>query len=160
VGGFPHCFADVWLEGKQKKRLVNVAEFSHYIDSNIVLELSEAPFSREDDTLHPEAGACLSCPKHSGFNMLLFPDMKKDSCFDPTCYGEKLTRFIATSNLVKLAGGHRPVPHGSPTVPPVEIDRRIQPGIKSKSEHLLRFLSFSLGFFLTKLRSCFLDFVE
>jgi ParB family chromosome partitioning protein len=77
---FPHCFADVWLEGKQKKRLVNVAEFSHYIDNNIVLELSEAPFSREDENLHPEAGACLNCPKRSGFNTLLFPDVKKDSC--------------------------------------------------------------------------------
>jgi ParB family chromosome partitioning protein len=114
---FSHCFADVWLEGKQKKRLVNVAEFSHYIDSNIVLELSEAPFSREDDTLHPEAGACLNCPKRSGFNTLLFPDVKKDSCFDPACYSEKLTRFIAASNLVQLAGDYRPVPQGSAIVP-------------------------------------------
>ena len=117
VEAFPHCFADVWLEGKQKKRLVNVAEFSHYIDSNIILELSEAPFSREDDTLYPEAGACLNCPKRSGFNTLLFPDVKKDSCFDPACYGEKVTRFIAASNLVQLAGDYRAVPQGSAIVP-------------------------------------------
>jgi ParB/RepB/Spo0J family partition protein len=117
VEAFPHCFADVWLEGKQKKRLVNVAEFSHYIDSNIILELSEAPFSREDDTLYPEAGACLNCPKRSGFNTLLFPDVKKDSCFDAACYGEKVTRFIAASNLVQLAGDYRSVPQGSAIVP-------------------------------------------
>ena len=117
VEAFPHCFADVWLEGKQKKRLVNVAEFSHYIDSNIILELSEAPFSREDDTLYPAAGACLNCPKRSGFNTLLFPDVKKDSCFDPACYGEKVTRFIAASNLVQLAGDYRSVPQGSAIVP-------------------------------------------
>jgi ParB/RepB/Spo0J family partition protein len=117
VEAFPHCFADVWLEGKQKKRLVNVAEFSHYIDSNIILELSEAPFSREDDTLYPAAGACLNCPKRSGFNTLLFPDVKKDSCFDPACYGEKVTRFIAASNLVQLAGDYRAVPQGSAIVP-------------------------------------------
>jgi len=117
VEAFPHCFADVWLEGKQKKRLVNVTEFSHYIDSNIILELSEAPFSREDDTLYPEAGACLNCPKRSGFNTLLFPDVKKDSCFDAACYGEKVTRFIAASNLVQLAGDYRAVPQGSATVP-------------------------------------------
>jgi len=117
VEAFPHCFADVWLDSKQKKRLVNVAEFSHYIDSNIVLELSEAPFSREDDTLYPEAGACLNCPKRSGFNTLLFPDVKKDSCFDPACYGEKVTRFIAASNLVQLAGDYRSVPQGSAIVP-------------------------------------------
>jgi hypothetical protein len=94
-----------------------VTEFSHYIDSNIILELSEAPFSREDDTLHPEAGACLNCPKRSGFNTLLFPDVKKDSCFDPACYGEKVTRFIAASNLVQLAGDYRSVPQGSAIVP-------------------------------------------
>jgi ParB family chromosome partitioning protein len=117
VEAFPHCFADVWLEGKQKKRLVSVTEFSHYIDSNIVLELSEAPFSREDDTLYPAAGACLNCPKRSGFNTLLFPDVKKDSCFDAACYGEKVTRFIAASNLVQLAGDYRAVPQGSATVP-------------------------------------------
>jgi ParB family chromosome partitioning protein len=117
VEAFPHCFADVWLEGKQKKRLVNVAEFSHYIDSNIILELSEAPFSREDDSLYPAAGACLNCPKRSGFNTLLFPDVKKDSCFDPACYGEKVTRFIAASNLVQLAGDYRAVPQGSAIVP-------------------------------------------
>jgi hypothetical protein len=117
VEAFPHCFADIWLEGKQKKRLVNVAEFSHYIDSNIILELSEAPFSREDDTLYPAAGACLNCPKRSGFNTLLFPDVKKDSCFDPACYGEKVTRFIAASNLVQLAGDYRAVPQGSAIVP-------------------------------------------
>jgi ParB family chromosome partitioning protein len=117
VEAFPHCFADVWLEGKQKKRLVNVAEFSHYIESNIILELSEAPFSREDDTLYPAAGACLNCPKRSGFNTLLFPDVKKDSCFDPACYGEKVTRFIAASNLVQLAGDYRAVPQGSAIVP-------------------------------------------
>jgi ParB/RepB/Spo0J family partition protein len=117
VEAFPHCFADVWLEGKQKKRLVNVAEFSHYIESNIILELSEAPFSREDDTLYPAAGACLNCPKRSGFNTLLFPDVKKDSCFDPACYGEKVTRFIAASNLVQLAGDYRSVPQGSAIVP-------------------------------------------
>jgi ParB/RepB/Spo0J family partition protein len=117
VEAFPHCFADVWLEGKQKKRLVNVAEFSHYIESNIILELSEAPFSREDDTLYSAAGACLNCPKRSGFNTLLFPDVKKDSCFDAACYGEKVTRFIAASNLVQLAGDYRAVPQGSDTVP-------------------------------------------
>jgi len=43
--------------------------------------------------------------------------VKKDSCFDPACYSEKLTRFIAASNLVQLAGDYRPVPQGSAIVP-------------------------------------------
>jgi len=113
----PHCFEDVWFDGKQKKRLATVAQFNNYIEKNIILELSEAPFSREDETLYPDAGACLDCPKRSGFNTLLFPDVKQDSCFDAACYGEKVTRFIATSNLVQLAGDYRTVPEGSPAVP-------------------------------------------
>ena len=113
----PHCFESLWFEGKQKHRLVSLAELNHYIEKNIVLELSEAPFSREDENLHPEAGACLNCPKRSGFNTLLFPDVKKDSCFDAACYGEKVTRFIAASNLVQLAGDYRAVPQGSAIVP-------------------------------------------
>jgi len=71
-GVFP-CFADVWLEGKQKKRLVNVAEFSHYIDSNIVLELSEAPFSREDDTLHPKRALASTAPSVAASTRSCFP---------------------------------------------------------------------------------------
>jgi hypothetical protein len=43
--------------------------------------------------------------------------VKKDSCFDAACYGEKVTRFIAASNLVQLAGDYRAVPQGSGTVP-------------------------------------------
>jgi len=43
--------------------------------------------------------------------------VKKDSCFDPACYGEKVTRFIAASNLVQLAGDYRSVPQGSAIVP-------------------------------------------
>jgi hypothetical protein len=43
--------------------------------------------------------------------------VKKDSCFDPACYGEKVTRFIAASNLVQLAGDYRAVPQGSAIVP-------------------------------------------
>lgn len=113
----PHCFEDVWNGGKQTKRLTTVPQFNRFIEQNIILELSEAPFSREDATLYPEAGACLYCPKRSGFNALLFPDVKQDSCFDAACYGEKVTRFIATSNLVQLAGDYRPVPEGSPAVP-------------------------------------------
>jgi ParB family chromosome partitioning protein len=113
----PHCFEQVWFDGKQRKRLVTVVQFANYIEKNITLELSEAPFNREDATLYPEAGACLNCPKRSGFNTLLFPDVKKDSCFDGACYGEKINRFITVSNLVQLAGDYRPVPDDSQALP-------------------------------------------
>ena len=51
-----------------------------WIESNILLQLASAPFDKQDETLVPEAGSCANCPKRTGFNKLLFPDVRKDSC--------------------------------------------------------------------------------
>jgi hypothetical protein len=51
-----------------------------WIESNVLLELASAPFDKQDETLVPEAGSCANCPKRTGFNKLLFPDVRKDSC--------------------------------------------------------------------------------
>jgi ParB family transcriptional regulator, chromosome partitioning protein len=37
----------------------------------------------------PEAGSCVNCPKRTGFNKLLFPDVRKDSCTSPDCFRAK-----------------------------------------------------------------------
>ena len=50
-----------------------------WIESNILLQLASAPFDKQDETLVPEAGSCANCPKRTGFNKLLFPDVRKDS---------------------------------------------------------------------------------
>jgi ParB family chromosome partitioning protein len=113
----PHCFTTDYIEGVNRKRLTTVQQFARYIQNNIILELAEAPFSREDANLYPEAGACENCPKRSGFNLFLFDDVKHDSCFDPECYSEKVNRHIATCGLVQIAGDYRAVPEDSPAVP-------------------------------------------
>jgi hypothetical protein len=51
-----------------------------WIESNNLLQLASAPFDKQDETLVPEAGSCANCPKRTGFNKLLFPDVRKDSC--------------------------------------------------------------------------------
>jgi ParB family chromosome partitioning protein len=43
----------------------------------------------------PEAGACTNCPKRTGFNTLLFSDVRKDSCTDPACFRAKLDAHVA-----------------------------------------------------------------
>ena len=51
-----------------------------WIESDILLQLASAPFDKQDETLVPESGSCANCPKRTGFNKLLFPDVRKDSC--------------------------------------------------------------------------------
>ncbi len=43
----------------------------------------------------PEAGSCANCPKRTGFNALLFSDVRKDSCTDPQCFRSKVDAHIA-----------------------------------------------------------------
>ena len=58
----------------------HTALLAAWIESNILLQLASAPFDKQDETLVPEAGSCVNCPKRTGFNKLLFPDVRKDSC--------------------------------------------------------------------------------
>ncbi len=60
-----------------------------WIESNILLQLASAPFDKQDETLVPESGSCVNCPKRTGFNKLLFPDVRKDSCTSPDCFRAK-----------------------------------------------------------------------
>lgn len=71
------------------------ALLADWIQSNILLELASAPFSKSDETLMPEAGSCANCPKRTGFNGLLFADVRKDSCTDPQCFRAKLDTHVA-----------------------------------------------------------------
>jgi hypothetical protein len=54
-----------------------VRELGAWIESNILLQLAAAPFDKQDETLVPQAGSCVNCPKRTGFNKLLFPDVRK-----------------------------------------------------------------------------------
>src|ERR1700735_797470 len=84
----PSCFQEHYASGKPKRILLPVRHLQQWIERNILLELASAPFSKEDATLLPEAGACVDCPKRTGFNTVLFGDMggQQDSCSDPKCF--------------------------------------------------------------------------
>jgi hypothetical protein len=49
------------------------------IESKILMQLASAPFDKQDEPLVSTAGSCSNCPKRTGFNKLLFADVRKDS---------------------------------------------------------------------------------
>lgn len=58
-------------------------------------ELLKAPWSLDDVTLVPKAGACAVCPKRSGCQPDLFTEENEggDRCLDPECWDEKMKGF-------------------------------------------------------------------
>ncbi|WP_103864800.1 ParB/RepB/Spo0J family partition protein [Aquimarina sp. I32.4] len=70
-------------------------QLQSYIDSNITALLSKAKFNPLDDKLVKKAGACINCPKRSGANCSLFPDVEEDDrCFDKVCFDTKTEKHI------------------------------------------------------------------
>ncbi|SRR6266849_855351 len=73
----------------------HAALLAAWIESNILLQLASVPFDKQDETLVPEAGSCANCPKRTGFNKLLFAEVRQDSCIDPQCFRQKLDVHIS-----------------------------------------------------------------
>lgn len=92
----PAAFASCWRKDWQdnEAHLLPAKNLAAWIQSNLYLNLAEAPFDVADASLKPEAGACLTCPRRSGFNTSLFADVQDDQCFDATCYQAKVTAHI------------------------------------------------------------------
>lgn len=87
------------LNQAAKNRAVDfpsVARLQEWVESEIFLDLNGAPFSKDDASLLPQAGPCTTCPKRTGFNPSLFPDVdqKSDSCTDRECFQRKVSAFV------------------------------------------------------------------
>jgi ParB/RepB/Spo0J family partition protein len=71
------------------------------IVSEQTLQLAGSPWSLDDETLCPEAGACSACPLRSSVHPTLFEDLgertsdPKDRCLDRACWKNKLNAFLA-----------------------------------------------------------------
>jgi ParB family transcriptional regulator, chromosome partitioning protein len=86
--------ANVMLPDKEKP-VRHVRYLQEWITRNVYLNLTDAPFQLEDPNLHPDALTCLACPNRSGYNKMLFADIKeKDTCLNPPCYQDKLRTFV------------------------------------------------------------------
>jgi len=80
--------------GSTEKHAIPVRELAQWIHQNLMLRLEDAIFNREDETLVPEAGSCVRCPKRTGFNTALFEDFRDDSCLDSECHGAKVSAWL------------------------------------------------------------------
>jgi len=79
----------------RKAEALTVRELRDWIEREIHLDLKNAPFDRNDANLLPTAGPCSACPKRTGNNPLLFPEIRNKSlCTDPACYRAKLHALV------------------------------------------------------------------
>src|SRR5690348_6337476 len=79
----------------KKAEATTVRELRAWIEREIHLDLTNAPFDPQDETLLPKAGACARCPKRTGSNPLLFPEVRQKSiCTDRECYRAKVDALV------------------------------------------------------------------
>jgi len=107
---YEQCWRKDWQE--KEAHLLPAKNLSAWIQANLYLSLADAPFDREDPTLNPVAGACVSCPRLSGYNTSLFADVQGDQCLDEPCFQTKIAAHIdrelaARPELVQIENGWR-----------------------------------------------------
>jgi len=66
ANAYEQCWRKDWQE--KEAHLLPAKNLSAWIQANLYLSLADAPFNREDPTLNPAAGACVTCPRRSGYN--------------------------------------------------------------------------------------------
>lgn len=94
----------------RKAEALTVRQLREWIEREIHLDLKHAPFDTEDANLLPAAGACSTCPKRTGNNPLLFPEIKNRSlCTDPSCHQAKVQKFVELRVAPLAKDGQKPV---------------------------------------------------
>ena len=116
---FEQCWRKDWSD--KEPHLLPAKHIAAWIETNLYLALADAPFDREDTTLNPEVGACVTCPRRSGYNTSLFADVQGDQCLDGACYQTKVAAHIdrellARPDLVQIETTWRPAKDQRPGV--------------------------------------------
>ena len=92
---FPQHRSAAAILKDRKAEAVTVRELRQWIEREIHLDLTNAPFDSQDEALLPSAGACARCPKRTGSNPLLFPEVRQKSmCTDRECYRAKVEALV------------------------------------------------------------------
>jgi len=110
ANAYEQCWRKDWQD--KEPHLLPAKHLAGWIQANLYLSLADAPFDREDPTLNPTAGACVTCPRRSGHNTSLFCDVQGDQCLDSSCYHSKVEAFLdreiaAHPGLVQIENGWR-----------------------------------------------------
>jgi ParB family chromosome partitioning protein len=108
------AFEACWRKDYQdpEPHLLPAKHLAAWIQDNLYLALADAPFDLEDPTLNPAAGACVTCPRRSGYNTSLFPDVAGDQCLQGNCFQMKVSAHLdraiaARPDLVQIENGWR-----------------------------------------------------
>src|SRR5258708_3341742 len=79
----------------KKAEATTVRELRAWIEREIHLDLTNAPFDPQDEALLPKAGGGARCPQRTGSNPLLFPEVRqKSTCTDRECYRAKVEALV------------------------------------------------------------------
>lgn len=94
----------------RKAEAMTVKQLRDWIEREIHLDLKNAPFDANDANLLSAAGPCSSCPKRTGNNPLLFPEVRNKSvCTDPACYQAKIQALVQARLEPLVKEGQKPV---------------------------------------------------
>ena len=94
----------------KKAEAVTVRALREWIEREIHLDISNAPFDAQDEKLLPAAGSCAACPKRTGNNPLLFPEVRQKSiCTDRACYGAKVEALVQLRVKSLEESGEKPL---------------------------------------------------
>jgi len=107
---FPQHRSTAALLKDKKAEAVTVRSLREWIEREIHLDISNAPFDAQDETLLPSAGSCTACPKRTGNNPLLFPEVRQKSvCTDRACYHAKVQALVQMRVKPLEACGEKPL---------------------------------------------------
>ena len=94
----------------RKAEAVTVRQLRDWVEREIHLDLTSAPFDSQDESLVPSAGSCAKCPKRTGNNPLLFPEVRQKSiCTDRACYRRKVEALVQIRVKPLEAAGEKPL---------------------------------------------------
>ena len=107
---FPQYKTTTAVLKDKKAEAVTVRYLREWIEREIHLDISNAPFDAQDEQLLPSAGSCAACPKRTGNNPLLFPEVRQKSiCTDRSCYQAKVEALVQIRMKPLEESGEKPL---------------------------------------------------
>lgn len=99
------CYEQKYVYNREEERQTQVPDkekpvrhvrfLQSWIEQNIYLNLSKAPFKLDDARLREDGLTCVECPERTGVNQTLFHDIKNtDTCLNPLCFRMKTQTLI------------------------------------------------------------------
>jgi len=124
----------VWSQKEQtyihqpdkEKPAKHVKFLQAWIEQNIHLNLTKAPFKLDDARLREDGLTCIECPQRSGFNKTLFADIKNtDTCLNPMCFQSKTQSLVQVRKFEVETKSGKPAAYISPYYSPNRAENSI-----------------------------------